>query len=177
MLSTPAFEPKPRVRRMYQREIEDIPCEGPRCHRSRTDTDPDVWLVVEIIGSARPRQGPRPDDLEPWDKTIRLECCSWACVYEWSSAMWAAHELQGEPGPRSRRTDATVLRGMLLPAIDALGGTWNARRAAAHLVSQGWRTESERPLNVAGNVLARLARVGEIRRLGRGRYASKRWPS
>jgi hypothetical protein len=65
---------------------------------------------------------------------------------------------------------------MLKHAIDQDGGLWTANRALAVLEEQGWRSDSDRPLNVVGNMLAVMARDGDIKRAGRGMYASARPP-
>jgi hypothetical protein len=80
------------------------------------------------------------------------------------------------PGsPTSQRADEPVsARVALRQAIDADGGIWTAERALAVLEETGWRSDSERPLNVVGNLLAAMVRDGEIKRTGRGMYTSLR---
>jgi hypothetical protein len=61
-------------------------------------------------------------------------------------------------------------RAALRQAIDTQGGTWTAERALAVLEGRGWHSDSERPLNVVGNLLAAMFRDNEIQRTGRGQY-------
>jgi hypothetical protein len=67
-------------------------------------------------------------------------------------------------------------RSLLRQAIDTEGGLWNTSRARAVLNERGWRSESDRVLNVVGNTLAVMARDGEIKRAGRGTYTSLKPP-
>lgn len=62
-------------------------------------------------------------------------------------------------------------RATLRRAMDIDGGVWTAERAHTALESNGWRSDSERPLNVIGNLLAAMVRDNEIRRTSRGLYA------
>jgi hypothetical protein len=63
-------------------------------------------------------------------------------------------------------------RAVLRQAINTQGGLWSASRAHVLLTEHGWRSESERPVNVVGNLLAAMERDGEIERTGRGMYTS-----
>ena len=63
-------------------------------------------------------------------------------------------------------------RMILRQAINAEGGLWSASRAYALLKTHNWQSDSERPENVVGNLLAAMVRDGEIKRAGRGMYTS-----
>lgn len=54
--------------------------------------------------------------------------------------------------------------------IHRKGGTWTAERAAAELLAIDWKTGSRYPLNMAGNMLNRLADCGALVCVKRGVY-------
>jgi len=85
--------------------------------------------------------------------------------------------LPGPSGGRSEGNEPPPARSVLRQAIDSEGGLWTANKALALLEQHGWRSDSERPLNVVGNLLAAMARDNEIKRAGRGMYASLRQPT
>lgn len=63
-------------------------------------------------------------------------------------------------------------RAILRHAINTEGGLWSASRAYTLLKAHNWQSDSERPENVVGNLLAAMVRDGEINRAGRGMYTS-----
>jgi hypothetical protein len=63
-------------------------------------------------------------------------------------------------------------RAILRHAINTEGGLWSASRAYTLLTSHQWQSDSDRPENVVGNLLAAMVRDGEIKRAGRGMYTS-----
>ncbi len=73
------------------------------------------------------------------------------------------------PGAEDEPGSARVI---LRHAINAEGGRWSASRAYALLKTHNWQSDSERPENVVGNLLAAMVRDGEIKRAGRGMYTS-----
>jgi hypothetical protein len=81
------------------------------------------------------------------------------------------------PGGSDRGEEPTSARVSLRQTIDADGGIWTAERALGVLEEHGWRSDSERPLNVVGNLLAAMVRDEEIKRTGRGMYTSLRPPT
>jgi hypothetical protein len=74
--------------------------------------------------------------------------------------------------PHTARPEDGSARAILRHAINAEGGLWSANSAYARLKKHGWRSDSERPENVVGNLLAAMARDGHVKRAGRGMYTS-----
>jgi hypothetical protein len=88
----------------------------------------------------------------------------------------AVDQLVPASAGRGSAGEPPVARVALRHAMDADGGLWTASKALGVLESHGWRSDSERPLNVVGNLLAAMVRDGEIQRAGRGMYTSLRRP-